>query len=369
MDIKKIDRNFDTSFVCPGDVRWISADEPPFSLHGVYYSESEGIYRRMPKNVADRVNPAVAYLSADTAGGRVRFETDSPYIALHVGEPFATPFPHLTIVGQCGVSVFVNGSYEGMMTPSYECVSAADPAHGGTGNFVFDGIRYPGADRFPYLAELFFPLYNPVSSFYIGVKKDSVVKAPRGYKHERPVLFYGSSITQGGCAAKPGDDYISRLSRMLDTDFVNLGFSAGAFGEQIMAEYVSSLDMSVFVMDYDHNAPSAEHLAKTHHAFYETFRKKRPLTPVIMMTMPTPEGYETREWNKPRRDEILKSFAAAKDAGDENVYLVDCYGCFGSAENCETGTVDNVHPDSLGFLRMTRRLYPLLDALLNKKKS
>ena len=189
------------------------------------------------------------------------------------------------------------------------------------------------------------------------------------YKHRRPILFYGSSITQGGCASKPGDDYISRISRLLDTDFINLGFSGSAKAEKIMAEYIASQNPSVFVLDYDHNAPDAEYLKKTHFALYETVRKKHQDTPIVMMTMPTTETWENRPWYKSRREEILKSFEKAKSLGDENVYLVDCYGCFGRLENGECGTVDNCHPDSLGFLRMAERVYPVLSNLLNANGS
>ena len=153
---------------------------------------------------------------------------------------------------------------------------------------------------------------------------------------------------------------------MLDTNYHNLGFSGNAKGETIMAEYISKLDMSVFVMDYDHNAPDAAHLEKTHYPFYEIIRKAQPETPIIMMTMPTPEGYEKSEWFNARRKAIFASFEKAKAAGDKNVYLVDCYGTFGAMEYGESGTVDNCHPDSLGFLRMAERVYPVLKEILNK---
>ena len=118
-------------------------------------------------------------------------------------------------------------------------------------------------------------------------------------------------------------------------------------------------------LDYDHNAHDAEYLKQTHFALYEMVRKKNSETPIIMMTMPTTERRENRPWHKPRRDEIIKSFERANALGDENVYLVDCYGCFGALENGECGTVDGIHPDSLGFLRMAERVYPVLDRLLN----
>ncbi len=365
MDIRQIDKNFDTTFTAPEDIEWLSVRELPFSVHGVFYSEEEGMYRRLPKEIADATNPGVSHLSKNTAGGRIRFATDSPYIAVRVEEPFEPPFPHMTIAGKCGVTLFANKQYEGTVMPTYGQMSEADPAHGGDGKVIFDGIKYPcGADGRAYEAELFLPLYSAVTALYVGVKRGCALKEAEPQRFARPILFYGSSITQGGCAAKPGDDYISRLSRMLDTDFINLGFSGSARAETVIAEYIADRDASIFVLDYDHNAPNAEHLKKTHFALYETVRRKNPNTPIVMMTMPTVEGKETEPWHQPRRDEILKSFAKAKAMGDGNVYLVDCYGCFGALENGECGTVDGTHPDSLGFLRMAERVYPVLARLL-----
>ena len=368
MDIKKIDKNFDTTFVAPEDIEWFSVREFPFSIHGVVYAEEEGLYRRLPKEIADATNEGVAHLSKHTAGGRIRFSTNSPYIAVRVEEPFEAPFSHMTIAGKNGVTLFADNQFAGTIMPDYEQIVGGDTARGGNGTITFDGIKYPYCAKGEnYQAEIFMPLYSAVNNVYVGLKKGCVLSAPKAYKHTKPVLFYGSSITQGGCASKTADDYVNRLCRMLDTEILNLGFSGSALAEQVMAEYIARQDASVFVLDYDHNAPNAEHLAKTHFALYETVRKANPTVPIIMMTMPTIEGYEDRAWYQPRREEILKSFAKAQALGDKNVYLVDCYGCFGVLEIGECGTVDDCHPNSLGFLRMAERVYPVLNDLLNKK--
>ncbi len=366
MDIKKIDKNFNTTFIAPGDIEWFSGRETPFSVHGITYSEEEGLYRRMPKEIAEATNDGVAHLSKHTAGGRVRFATNSPYIAVRLEEPFEIPFSHMTIAGTNGVSVFSDGKFLGVIMPTYEQFVKADASHGGIGNITFDGIKYLHETmRDICQVEMFLPLYSAVNNVYIGLKKGSILQPPKEYKHSAPILFYGSSITQGGCASKPGDDYINRLSRMLDTDFINLGFSGSAKAEQVMADYIASQNPSVFVIDYDHNAPDAEYLKETHFSLYETVRKAHPTTPIIMMTMPTIEGYGTRDWYKQRREEIFKSYKKAKECGDQNIHLVDCYGCFGSDVNGECGTVDDCHPNSLGFLRMAERVYPVLNKLLN----
>ena len=366
MDIKKIDKNFDTTFVPPEDIEWFSVREVPFSVHGIFYVEEEGLYRRLPKEIADATNEGVSHLSKNTAGGRVRFITDSPYIALRLEEPFEQPFSHMTIAGKCGVSIFADKKFIGTIMPSYEQISSADNNHGGNGIVVFDGIKYPWrTNDVPYQVEMFLPLYSTVNSISVGLKTGCVLQESKPYKHTQPVLFYGSSITQGGCATKPADDYVNRLCRMLDTEILNLGFSGSAFAEKVIAEYIAGQKPSVFVLDYDHNAPDAEHLKNTHFDLYETVRKANPNTPIVLMTMPTIENYEDKPWHKPRREEIIKTFTKAKEMGDDNLYLIDCYGCFGAFENGECGTVDDCHPDSLGFLRMAERVYPRLNKLLN----
>ena len=287
MDIKKIDKNFDTTFALPEDVEWYSIRENPFSIHGIFYSEEERLFRRLPKGIADATNMGVSHLSKNTAGGRVRFMTDSPYIVVRMVEPYESPFSHMTIAGKCGVSIFANEEFVGTIFPSYEQIANADPARCGNGKIVFDGIKHLYLiNGEAYQVEIFLPLYSALNEMCIGLKKGCVLKKPKEYKHKRPILFYGSSITQGGCASKPGDDYINRLSRKLNFDYINLGFSGSAFAEPVMAKYLANQNPSVFVLDYDHNAPTIEHLVKTHFSLYKTVREVHPITPIIMMTMP-----------------------------------------------------------------------------------
>lgn len=368
-NIKLIDKNFETSFEQPKDLKWFSINEFPFSIHGIYYSEKEKKFRRMPKDVADTISEGVSILSSNTAGGRLRFITDSPYIVLRAEEPFDQPFSHMTVACKCGFTVFVNNSYIGTIMPSYEEVRSADLSIGGNGTIAFSGINHCCNEGCkPYLAEIFFPLYSDVCNVYVGLKNGCVLEQPKDYKFKLPITFYGSSITQGGCASKSGDDYISRLSRKLDTEILNLGFSGNALAEPNMAKYISSIKSSIYVLDYDHNAPNSEHLKKTHFPLYQTIRSNNPNTPIVLMSMPTMEGYENIDWYKDRRNVIFDTLNKAKEQGDNNIYFIDCYGCFGVVEGGESGTVDGCHPNSLGFLRMYQKLLPLLEKLLYRIK-
>ena len=119
------------------------------------------------------------------------------------------------------------------------------------------------------------PLYNGVQKLYIGVEKGASLQAAAPYTAP-PVVYYGSSITQGGCASRPGSCYENIIHTKWDVDHINLGFSGNARAEDTMMEYIASLSMSVFVYDYDYNAFDSEYYAKTHYKGYLTVREKHP---------------------------------------------------------------------------------------------
>ncbi|MBR6426308.1 MAG: hypothetical protein IKS28_00630, partial [Clostridia bacterium] len=170
-----------------------------------------------------------------------------------------------------------------------------------------------------------FPLYNDVDKLFIGVSDKALFETPAGYGRRVPVVYYGSSITQGGCASRPGNSYQAMLSRALDCDYINLGFSGSAKGEQIIARYIAGLEMSAFVFDYDHNAPDAEHLARTHEPFFLTVREAHPDTPVIIISKPDVINVdpEAERSFAVRRDIIRKTYENALSRGDKNVYFID----------------------------------------------
>ena len=133
---------------------------------------------------------------------------------------------------------------------------------------------------------MYFPLYNDVRALSISLDKNACVKSGKKYRDELPILYYGSSITQGGCASRPDQAYQALIAKWNNIDFINLGFSGNAKGEACMVEYLASIDCSLFVCDYDPNAPNAEYLSNTHYPLYERYRKARPNTPILFITKP-----------------------------------------------------------------------------------
>ena len=191
---------------------------------------------------------------------------------------------------------------------------------------------------------------------YIGLKKGYQLGKGKKYINEKPIVFYGSSITHGAAAGRPGNTYENFISQKYNVDYINLGFSGNAKGEQMMAEYIANLPMSVFVCDYDHNALTLEHLEKTHYPFYETIRKKHPEIPYIMVSRPDANiNYDFRDVREERTDIIRSSYVRAKASGDNNVYFIDGQTLF-EGEFYESCTSDGCHPNDIGFMRMADKI-------------
>lgn len=354
MDITEIDKNLRSTTVQETDVVWRNVRDEAFSLHGVFYSEEEKAYRRMSKAVADKVSDGVAYLSKNTAGGRVRFVTDSPYIAIKALMPAAGCGSNMSLGSQSGFAVYADGVFEGNPRPEFSDATDGKYAFARSVQARTGGMRN---------IELYFPLYNGVNELYIGLKEGCRLEKAKPYPDQVPVVFYGSSITQGGCASHAGNDYVSLLSRRLDFDFVNLGFSGSAKGEAVMADYLAALKAKVMVLDYDFNSPTVETLQETHYPLYEKIRKAQPNVPILFMTRPN-FLYDPSAC-KPRREVIYQTYLRAKEQGDRNVAFVDGENLLGQ-EDWDICTVDNCHPNDMGFYRMANAVYPVLKELLGK---
>ncbi len=342
MDIAKIDKNLATEGI--SDERGLvfrSALCKDFSIHGVFHDGRQ--FRRIPEDVARATSENVAALSKNTSGGRVRFTTNSRRIAIHATMPGFCRMAHMAFTGIYGFDLYDGERFVKSFIPPVSCEGGYE------GEFVFDSEG-------EHEVTLNMPLYNSLSELYIGLDDWATVKPPREFTYSLPVVFYGSSITQGGCASRPGSCYTAILSRWLDFDFINLGFSGSAKAEKAIGDYIASLDMSVFVLDYDHNAPTPEHLWQTHKPLFDAVRAAHPSLPIIMISRPK---HYLSDSEKDRRAAVRATYDAARAAGDKNVYFID-----GSTlmpeEIRNEGTVDNCHPTDLGFYFMARRILPVL---------
>ena len=347
---------------------WHSVFEPEFMICGLLTDpEGEDRFYRVPKSVAQQCKSAdnMITLYPHTCGGRVRFVTDSEYVAIRC--KWKTPMyiaPHMPLTGTAGFDLYLTEEdgtshfFKNFGPPFWH------------GNVDKDHYRSCGthfADKRLRDVTINFPLYNGVAELEIGIHEDAVLKKTKGYRLDKPVVFYGSSVTQGGCASRPGLCYPSVVARALHLDHINLGFSDSARGDKAMAEYIASLPISAFVYDYDHNASTAQWLKDTHYPFYEIVRKAHPDIPIICLSRPTMGDHDwpgRAEDAELRRQIIQETVSRAKANGDENIYFVSGANMFG-AQYPGDCLVDGTHPNDVGFYFMAQAVIPVLKNALH----
>lgn len=346
MKIEQIDRNLKVETdITEKNIVWLDVKEYPFIVCGITYDDKLGRFIRMPQEIAERVSSGVAELNFHTAGGRVRFRTDSEFIGIRAVMQTNGLMSHIPLTGQSGFDLYRRTEGDGKELYCHTFIPPMGMRTGYSSPFMTDGKL---ADY-----TIHFPLYDGVKELYIALKKDAVLLEPKPYISTNPVVYYGSSITQGGCASRPGNSYQAIISRNLNMDYVNLGFSGNGKAEPEMRKYLAGLEMSAFVCDYDHNAPDADYLRETHLPLYRAVREVHPSIPYIMIS--APDGLLAPHIFTERRDVIRESYDTARREGDSNVYFIDGAELF-AGEDWDACTVDGTHPNDLGFYRMAERI-------------
>jgi len=343
-NIAEIDKNFDIPLtVNKQNITFYNSLSAPFEVYGLLYEN--GHFRRMPEVFSQPVSRNVHNLSRNTAGGRLRFRTDSSCVVIHAKMPHIGKMSHFALCGSAGFDLYINNEYRASCLPPFSITDG------------YQGVMELGSRQMREIT-LHFPLYSDVTELYIGLDDTAALEAPTPYQAKKKMVFYGSSITQGGCASRPGTAYPTLVARHFDSDFINLGFTGNAKGEPAMAEYIKTLPMSVFIYDYDHNAPSVEHLENTHENMFKIIREANPNLPIVMLSRPR---YFPTEEEKERLTIIRQTYENALANGDKNVYFIDGKTLMQFCQN--EGTVDGCHPTDLGFFSMAQTLIGLLETI------
>lgn len=339
----------DTQHIAFPDARLVVSGLP-------WFDEDKPVLRRLPARLKDTFRPPVWSLAQQPSGGRIRFRTDSPKIAIDAQNPDTSTMHHMTTIGQSGFDLYVNGEFLNSAWPDK------------TGKITKEWTV--GAKREMRDLTIYLPLYKGVAVKEIILDKDAKVEAPAPFALPRPVVYYGSSITQGGCAENPGLSCQAIVSRWLNVDFVNLGFSGNGIGEPEVAKALAEIDASCYVLDYWAN-PSPEVFKQTLPGFIDTLRAKHPKTPILI---PGPYYFPAEAASagtKARQDEkrnIAREFVESRrKVGDANIGYVDGLEML-SREHAD-GLVDGVHANSIGFYFCAKGLEPHLRRVLGLASS
>lgn len=349
----EVDRNMivPTTLTEP-DLHFYDVRHAPFQLYGLWNAQTETVFKRLPDDVAAATSDAVKTLARQTAGGRVRFSTDSQYVAIKAIMPYVKQMDHMPLSGSCGFDLYLDTETDAHYSHTFRIPTNAKDGYESIARFPDRKLRY---------FTINFPSYNAVSALYIGLQEGALVGEGRAYRSMAPVFYYGSSITQGACASRPGLAYENIISRRLNLDFVNLGFSGSGRAEPAICTWMAEQTMSIFVSDYDHNAPNAAYLATTHYPLYEAIRRKHPDIPYIMISRPDFDCNYNE--SVARRAVISESYSRALAAGDRNVYFIDGQSIFRGPYE-DSCTVDRTHPNDLGFMLMANAIGRVVERAL-----
>lgn len=335
-------------------MKFYDITEEPLKIYGLAVADKEKRrFWKLPPDIMEQF-PQYEYLGRRSVGGRVRFQTNAKSICVRMTLAEAREDMNIPLAGSAGADIYIGigraSEYIGYLAPSEYSDEeiTVEKTFRLTGEMEVVTINLPRNDH--------------LLSMEVGMEEDARLLSAPEYRFSKPIVFYGSSITEGGCAPRVGTAYTSIVCRWLDADYVNMGFSGKARGELGFAGYLASMEnKGLLVMDYDHNAPSPEHLLETHEPFFKEIRKANPKLPVVMLSRPDTD--KDPEDSGRRRRIIEATCRRAREAGDTMVWFLDGSTLFGGEGRAEC-TVDGTHPNALGFMRMAEQVYPLLKRIL-----
>lgn len=351
-EIKKLDTNMATAQAEDG-LAWHDVRE--WGVEGKGWNDTEGDYDRLPARAKEVVRPPVWSLSRHAAGICFHFESEATEISARWTLTSTNlALPHMAATGVSGLDLYAQdeqGEWHWVAVGKPE--SAPDVAVK-----LASGLA-PGRR----LYRVYLPLYNGVSQVAVGVDPNAYFR-PVPPRDEKPILFYGTSILQGGCASRPGMAHVAILGRRLRKPTINLGFSGNGRMEPEMAALLAEVDACLYVLDCLPNMTAAEVTERTE-PMVHTLRRAHPQAPIVLVEDRTYTNARfaprLQERNRTSREAYRAAYERLVAAGVKNLHYVPGGPLLGDDGEA---TVDGSHPTDLGFLRMADYLEPFLRPLI-----
>ncbi|MBL9152193.1 MAG: SGNH/GDSL hydrolase family protein [Verrucomicrobiales bacterium] len=340
---------------------WHDVSEWGIEGRGWPVEDMERPYARLPRKAKGIVRDAVWSLSQDSAGMLTRFQTDATTI--HVRYTLRSErlgMAHMPATGVSGIDLYALDSEKrwrwlSVFRPGEGKDNAGKNQSGKLAEGIDPGLR-------AYTAYL--PLYNGIDKLEFGFPTGAKT-TPIAPRKEKPIIFYGTSITHGACASRPGMVHTAILGRRLDRPVINLGFSGNGKMEPEMAALLAELDPAVFVLDCLPNMVVAE-VTERAEPFVRQLRETRPDTPIVMVEDRT-YGYawakqSARERHQTSRSAYIRAFDNLIASGVKGLQYLEGAALLGTDDEA---TTDGSHPNDLGFVRQADAFEPILRQALD----
>ena len=306
---------------------------------GVAESEKESPYDRLPASYKNKVRKQVWDLSKNSAGISIRFNTNSSSVKVKWALLSDTKMNHMAETGIKGVDLYckVNGVW------TY--VNTGRPTAKENEASLISGLSTEEREF-----KLYLPLYDGTTQVEIGLENGSTITKPDADK-KLPIVFYGTSILQGGCASRPGMVFTSIISRKLNVDCINFGFSGNGRMDPPIAELISGIKASYYVIDCLPNM-TAKQVTDSVIPLAKAIRSKNPTTPLVFVENVeyTRAIFQTDlKKSMDEKNQALKTeFDKLVQGGMKNLIYISATGSIGTDNE---GTVDGTHLTDLGYLR------------------
>jgi lysophospholipase L1-like esterase len=330
-------------------------DATSFPLYGKITNDTETRYERLPQELKGSIRDRLWYLGTNSAGLYVRFRTNSKTISASWAVSSNATLNHMASVGVKGLDLYC------YKDKRWQFVNTGKPLDRETTGTLIENMR---GDLMEYM--LYLPLYDGLTRLEIGVDSTAIIERPAidSPQSQKPVVYYGTSITQGGCASRPGMAYTSILSRKLDRQFINLGFSGNGQLDYEIAEVMAKSDPAMFVLDFVPNVNKQQIIERTE-KFIHILREKHPQTPILVVgTIEFPHSRFDQYMDSvlKEKNEALKSICdKMKKSGDKKLIYVHPEKLIGLDGE---GTVDGIHLTDLGFFRYAGNMGPVIHKYL-----
>jgi len=338
----------------PADTAWHDVTKWGVEGRGWGDQERKRWFDRFPAKAEGKVSPAVWSLSRDSAGMMVRFKTDAP--AIHTRYTLAKAnlaMPHMPATGVSGLDLYARDD-----RGRWKWVQVTRPGAQKVETTLISGLA-PGLREYA----AYLPLYNGIESLEIGVPAGAKFEglAPRA---EQPIIFYGTSITHGACASRPGMVHTAILGRRFDRPVINIGFSGNGRMDAAVGELLGELDAAVYVIDCLPNMGPADVTAKCI-PLVKQLRAARPSTPIILVE----DRRFTNDWITPAKKKfhddnhaaLKAAYEQLKKEGVAKLSYIPGDHLYGDDAD---GATDASHASDLGFLRQADIFEPVIRAAL-----
>ncbi len=335
-------------------------DASDFPILGKATESTTAHYDRFPDSLKSISRPILWKLSRNSAGMAIRFRSNSTTIAAKWINLYNTHMNHMTDTGVRGLDLYCleeNGVWR--------FVNSARPKGKNNQAIIIKNMSVKEREYMLYL-----PLYDGLVSLFIGVDSLASISQPQVNSpiRQKPIVFYGTSILQGGCASRPGMAHSNILSRRLNRECINLGFSGNAFLDLEVAKLMAEVDASAFVLDFVPNA-SVEQMKERMEIFYHIIRNKHINTPILFIEDPifTHSLYDEKVAREIRRkNETLRNiFSHLKNKNEKNIELISSKDMLGDDGEA---TVDGIHFTDLGMARYVDLVFPIIKRVIAPDK-